>query len=101
MRQRLGEMKEMEQDIVRLEKELEEKKLALHESKQSVNFFRKDMVRMQITVEDIDSRENSPWRGIAHLLPSHACHFSSTLPAPLSISPSWSSFLLQAADSIF
>lgn len=57
MRDRLGEMKAMEQDIVRLERELEERKLALQESRQSVNYFRKDMVRLQVTVEDIDSRE--------------------------------------------
>ena len=87
MRQRLGEMKEMEQDIVRLERELEEKKLALHESKQSVNFFRKDMVRMQITVEDIDSSETSPRQDIAHLLRSLTSSTPSKLPAFAFINP--------------
>jgi predicted nucleic acid-binding Zn-ribbon protein len=89
MRQRLSEMKEMEQDVVRLERELEEKKHALQESKQSVNFFRKDMVRMQITVEDIDSRETSLRHAISHLLRSLACIAPSTLPSFTFINPLW------------
>jgi len=56
MKEFIFSLKQAEKDIAQEEEELERRKQALKESREGVNILRTDMVRMQISVEDIESQ---------------------------------------------